>query len=108
MALQINLPESKSDVGVSSPAAYARIVKLVFDTSTITPEQPYPTVRLVVNTFATKAARDAGKSPIRSKEYSGFVGKTLPSLDEALSTGVRGALYTWLKTLPDFQGATDV
>ena len=101
MALQINLPTAKTRVGVAAPQAYARINNLNYDTYS-------GTVELRVDAYFDNAARTARKSPVASFRFTGTVGKDLPSLDAALGAGVRGVLYTWLKTKPEFSGAIDV
>lgn len=100
MALQLNLTDS--DVGIAAAEAYARIVFLTYDTKT-------GRVQLSVDIYVDQAAREAGKNPISGGVYGGTVGVDMPSLDEALATGVRAALYTWLKAaIPLFNGAIDV
>jgi hypothetical protein len=101
MALQINLPAAKTRVGVAAPSAYARINRLTFNTL-------LGTVELHVDAYLDAAARAANKAPITSYRFTGKVGTDLPSLDQALANGVRAALYTWLKTKPEFTGAMDV
>ncbi len=100
MALKLNLHESKTSIGIAVPNAYARISLLMFDT-----KSGY--VQVTVETHSNQQARAANKNPVQSKVYRGKVGVDLPSLDADIP-GVRAALYTWLKTLPDFDGAVDV
>lgn len=102
MALQINLPAAKTRVRVAAPQAYARINKLAYDTLS-------GDVELVVGVYFNQAARTDGGGPVAVLRHEGKVGEGgLPSLDAALGSGVRAALYTWLKTLPEYVGAVDV
>jgi hypothetical protein len=101
MALQLNLTADKTAVGLAAPEAYARIVHLAFDTKT-------GQVTLAVDVHADAASRAASKSPVTGGIYRGITGVDMPNIDEALASGVRSSLYTWLKTLPDFAGAVDV
>jgi hypothetical protein len=100
MALQLDLPSSKTTTGVAAPEAYARIVQFVYDARA-------NRVTCYVDTHASQATREAGKSPVAGGAYAGIVGVDMPNLDASIA-GVRTELYTWLKTLPDFAGATDV
>lgn len=100
MALQMNLPAARTAVGLDAPEAYARIVAFAFDAKT-------SEVQVAVDVHANAAARHAGKNPISGGVFKGQVGVDTPDLDASI-TGVRAALYGWLKTLPDFAGAEDV
>ena len=99
MALQMDLQET--NIGVPAPQAYVRIVAYSYDAQS-------NNVQVAVNIYASEAARRAGKTPIGGGIYSGVVGVSFPSLDEPISSGVRGALYSWLKTQPAFLAAVDV
>lgn len=103
MALQINLPANKNRLSAdAAPQAYARIDQLTYNTKT-------GHIELTVGVSLNKAARDAGKANIWVFRHEGVVGQNgLPSLDSALGSGVRAALYTWLKTMPEYAGAVDV
>lgn len=101
MALQVNLPAAKTRVGIAAPTAYARIDNLEFNTRS-------GRIDLQVGFYYDAAARAAGKSTISNLRLSGIVGQDgLPDLDTTIA-GVRSVLYTWLKTKPEFAGATDV
>jgi hypothetical protein len=103
MALQISLPANRNRLSdAPAPQAYARIDSLEFNTKT-------GAIELVVGVSLNAAARQANKGNICIFRHRGVVGSNgVPSLDDALASGVRSALYTWLKTLPEYAGAVDV
>lgn len=99
MALQISLADC--NVGIPCPQAYATIAHLSFDANS-------NVVQVAVNIYANQAAFAAGKTPVGGGVYSGAAGTDIPLLTQSLPNGVLGTLYTWLLTLPDFAGATQV
>jgi len=56
---------------------------------------------VVVSAFASKEARDNGKSPIYDKIFR-YDGVLKDEVD------IRQAMYTFLKTLPEFESAEDI
>ncbi len=99
MALQIALTET--NVGMPAPEAYAKIAAFHYDAAA-------NRLECFVNIYASVAARQAGKAPIDGGVFTGTPGSdSVPSLDGD-TAGARAELYTWLKTLPKFAGATDV
>jgi len=101
MALQLNLPEDKTSVGVSAPAAYAHIVHLGYQLKT-------GKVVVDLDVHFNQAARASNKNPIHNMTFNFRVAIDGPNLDAALPEGLRAAIYAWLKAQPDFAGATDV
>jgi hypothetical protein len=99
MALKLKL--SDTDFGISAQAAYAKVTMFTFNAV-------MGWVEAQVAIYANAKARTDGKSPISVRNYRGVVGQDgLPDLDSDIK-GVRAAIYTWLKTLPDFVDASDV
>lgn len=100
MALQVSLtlppsryPESPDELPVGGgtyPEAYARIAQVRADAQTS---------YLLVVWYEDAAARERGDDPIHMYEY----GAATPSL----VGDIYPAAYTYLKTLPDFEGAID-
>ena len=76
---------------VTYPAAYSRITSFRGDKDE---------VFLFVCTYADEAARWAGAFPILAKEY--------PTARATLNGDLFPMAYNYLKTLPDFAGATPV
>lgn len=101
MALKLPLTSDKTRVGVAAPNAYARINNLEYDTRS-------GQVEVRVDIYLDQTAREGNKAPIAGHRITGKVGVDLPSLDNALGSGVRSALYAWLKTKKEFLGAVDV
>lgn len=89
MALQMTLQES--DVGYSFAEAYAKVGVFRGDKDI---------TLFVVSWYANAAARLAGKKEVLQKEYSATTSE--------LTGDFVPALYTYLKTLPEFAGALDV
>jgi hypothetical protein len=99
MALQLALTEDQTEIGVSFPEAYAKISYIEINTKS-------GQVRIACDINATKAARDAGKSPVTCLW---FIGNSSLDLDASQPDGMRAALYEWLKvTQPIFANAIDV
>lgn len=82
---------------------------------------------ITVSPYISKEARESGASPIYPSEklyyicnydYSGtpYEGRTNMEFDNNFTAeiiaqtknGVYSHIYNWLKTLPDFEGATDI
>jgi hypothetical protein len=100
MALQVSLtippnrlPESPDEVALPDvvyPEAYARILYIRVDTQTA-----YP----LVAWYEDAAARERGDAPVKLFEYG--------TATASLTGDIYPAAYAWLKTLPEFSGATD-
>lgn len=102
MALQVTLTDSP--VGLAIPAGYARIVQVLADFV-------QGKVQVAVDVYATAAARQAGKRPVSGGQYLADVTTdpaAKPGINPDASEGIRTNAYAYLKTLPDFAGATDV
>jgi hypothetical protein len=93
MALQLAFTSDQTNVGLAAPEAYARFEHLSFTAP--------GDLHLVVAVYANAATRLAGK---RSLFSMAFIATGL-----AFATSdVQAEVYTYLKTLPEFAGATDV
>ena len=101
MALQLNIQDTS--FGITAPTAYAKITNFNYDMQS-------GSVQVGVAFYLSAAARRANKTPINHKSFSGMMGYApgQVDLDTELPVGFRTTIYTWLKTLPDFVGATDV
>jgi hypothetical protein len=94
MALLSNLDSSQTLVGVAAPEAYTRIEAMVFDSGT--------GVQVTVSTYFDQAARQSS-APIRTQT---FYWDSFDHANETMSPKTQ--IYAWLKTTPDFSGATDI
>lgn len=94
MALQIDLDATKTNIGVAAPSCYAKIGGMQFNDQTF--------VRFTVLFYFDQAARTAGVNPIKMEEF------TFENFDHDAAQNPKAQLYAHLKTLPAFDGATDV
>lgn len=95
MALQIDLPDTDSGVGVAAPAAYARIVIYTHDIKN-------DALMFAVEYHYNAQAKNQGRNPMKGASYSVLEA-------ELVGTGnIRSKMYDYLKTLPEFVGAIDV
>ncbi len=90
MALIGPLAAEDSNVGFAFAQSYARIWVARLDTSV---------TLITVNWYADQAAREANATPVRQKEFG--------TSTTSLTGDIFPAMYTWLKTLPDFAGYVD-
>ena len=96
MALQISLPDQ--NLGGPADAAYVRINGFSkVETSFV----------VYIAIFISKEARHSSVEPIYSGSYNCKLGVDIPDVGEDY-TDIFTKLYTWLKTLPDFNNAIDV
>ena len=86
MALQIN---KAAEHGFTASSAYVKISKFIGDKENVT---------FMIDYFYDEQARIDGKPPFGSGSYK----MVTPTTD------LLPALYTYLKTLDEFSGATDV
>ena len=89
MALQLQI--TNTEVGASFDAAYAKII--AFHGENV----PDQIVEIVVDFYASSAAREANARPVQRLPYH----TTLPSGD------LMAGLYAYLKSLPEFASAVD-
>lgn len=89
MALELNI--ASSSFGLPLHTAYARITNVHADKER---------VRVIVSVYATAAARQADARPVEQKVY------TFKMVE--LKGELFPALYSALKALPEYAGATDV
>jgi hypothetical protein len=90
MALIGPLSAEDSIVGFAFTQSYARIYVARLDTSV---------TLMTVNWYADQAAREANANPVRQKEFG--------TSTTSLTGDIFPAMYTWLKTQPDFAGYVD-
>jgi hypothetical protein len=96
MALQVALDDTQTELGTAAPAAYAKIVQY---THYVVDDR----VQIVVEFHYNQAAKAAGRRPLKGATYM-----ALESEVNAFSGTMQNRCYSWLKTLPEFAGATDV
>jgi hypothetical protein len=96
MALQLALDESQTEMGTPAPAAYARIVQYSHDLKN-------DIIQIVVEFHYNQQARNQGRRPLKGAGYS-----TNDAAVMVFPGGIQAKLYSYLKTLPEFAGATDV
>lgn len=115
MAIQVNMSGAQTNYGGSATNAYARIVSVHHNSKT-------GQVDIAVDVFYDRNARDAGKTPIYGGVFSTkFYQPDLvndngrgipydPVVDQlpTLSAFNFPTMYTYLKSLPVFNGAVDV
>jgi hypothetical protein len=95
MALQINLADTDSGVGVAAPMAYVRIVIYTHDIKS-------DALSFAVEYHYNQQARNQGRNPIKGASYAVLEA-------QLVTTGnIRVRMYDYLKTLPEFTGAIDV
>lgn len=94
MALQISY---NSDFGVTFSTAYVRIMEVQVNTPL---DDANNKLKVVTEVYADNQARLDGKVPV------GFL-RAEDGFTETNSLS-KAELYTWLKTQPGFEGATDV
>lgn len=92
MALLLNI--ENTDVGVSFSSAYAKVMG--FKSRFIDTEK---TVMIFVIVYASTEARQAESQPVKSLDF--MVDITY------LQGDILPAIYAYLKTLPEFEGAED-
>jgi len=95
MALQLALAEPDSGVGTAVAAAYVRIVQYTHDLKN-------NQLSMAVEYHYNAAAKNAGRNPIKGASYA------FPESALSGTGGIKNQLYEYLKTLPEFAGATDV
>jgi len=91
MALQINL--ASTQFGAPAPQAYARVTNFFGNKDNI---------QVQVSVHFSKDARDSNLSPVREDQH--YIGLA----DLAGKGELMTAIYTVLKTMSPYQGATDV
>jgi hypothetical protein len=91
MALQLNLPQTQ--FGVPAPQAYARITNFFGNKENI---------QVQFSVHFSKDARDSNLSPVREDAH--YIGLA----DLAGKGELMTAIYEVLKTMSQYQGATDV
>jgi len=91
MALQLNL--SSTQFGAAAPEAYARVTNFFGNKDNI---------QVQVSVHFSKDARDSNLSPVREDAH--YIGLA----DLAGKGELMPAIYTVLKTMSQYQGATDV
>jgi hypothetical protein len=91
MALQINL--ASTQFGAPAPQAYARVTNFFGNKDNI---------QVQVSVHFSKDARDSNLSPVREDQH--YIGLA----DLAGKGELMTAIYTVLKTMSQYQGATDV
>jgi hypothetical protein len=94
MALQL---DTTLDKGVVANSSYARIVEIIYIGST-NPNDPVGNSVMVAFYFNEDARNADERDYLETRKY----------ICEDESKESRADLYTWLKTLDDFAGATDV
>lgn len=95
MALQLSISATDSKVGAAFPTAYARVIfgRTFAETIVIT-----------VNFYADEQARRDDKAEFDQRHYEcSQSGLTVEAGDH-----LHAPFYRYLKTLPEFAGATDV
>lgn len=95
MALQTSWTDP--DTQVTAPTAYARVIGINVDAIN-------QIIDLTIGLYYTQAARAAGGKPFAPPFHAWPAYAAL--LGEAVD--VRAAAYNFLKTLPEFTGASDV
>jgi hypothetical protein len=96
MALQVALDDTQTELGTAAPAAYAKIVQY---THYIVDDY----VIIVVEYHYNQAAKNAGRRPLKGATYRATEAEV-----NAFTGNMQNRCYSWLKTLPEFAGATDV
>lgn len=91
MALQLS---QATDFGIVAPESYAKIQRVVIDSYR-------QNVVIFVEFFFDQAARHSDKRPMSSSTFDAPL--TIPVSDTVIAS-----CYTYLKTLPEFNGAQDV
>jgi hypothetical protein len=87
MALQLSL--ATSSVGIAFPTAYVRVTTVSGDKNQ---------ANVMVEIYATEAARQAGARPIETRFHTLPMPATMP---------LYPTIYTALKALPEYAGAVD-
>ena len=78
-------------------------VTVRYHNATIFKDATNNTLQVYLNSYASKAAREAGKPPVvEAKSYSVPV-----EAWKGVEGGIEAAVYAYLKTLPEFEGAAD-
>jgi len=91
MALKINIEQTQ--FGAPAPEAYARVTNFFGNKDNI---------QVQVSVHFSKDARDSNLSPVREDQH--YIGLA----DLAGKGELMTAIYTVLKTMSQYQGATDV
>jgi hypothetical protein len=95
VALQVALDDAGTDIGTAAPTAYAKIVQY---THYVVADR----VQIVVEFHYNQAAKNTGRRPLKGATYN-----APEAAVNAFTGNMQNRCYSWLKTLPEFAGATD-
>lgn len=95
MALTLTMSSENSPIGVALPSAYHKIIDFCMPVNS-------PSVVFGVGIYVDRTASLAGKDFVKRSSY------TMENYDHSEDTNIKTKLYTYLKTLSAYTGASDV